>query len=686
MRCMSRSYIIHTDTRNVSFLQTAVDLRKLGVQNNTFFLRLYNERLRKIDPFSPFLTEEQIIWIINECMINPWYFLRECVRIPEQGGTGIPYQLHRANLAATFCFLNGIDHYLVIPRQKGKTQSTIATLLWAFLFGTTNSEFMFINKSQEDANNNLDRLKKQRELLPSYLQFRTLFDDETGKPLKEIDNVKSIYNPKLGNKIVAKPSASSIEKAENIGRGCTQPIQYYDEVEFTPFIKTIVEAAGPAFNTASRNAKRNNSAYCRIFTSTPGDLDTKPGQDALLIIEKTCKWTEKFYDWTKDEMEDYVAKNSGNGIVYIEYQYTQLGEDEDWFTRTCQTLLNNPVKIKREIFLQRMRGSSESPFEPEDLEALQELKGKVIEEHFINKHFRLDVYEKLQREKIYLVGVDVAHGLGKDNTAVTVVDPYTLKPVAEFKSPYIGTTDTTKFLYTLVRKFIPRAILCIERNNVGESVIDGLRNTELRANLYYDNTKDFIGIDDKLDPHGFLKIEAAKRKFYGVYTQGKSRDTMLSILDAHMRDYKDKFVTENIINDILSLVRKKNGKIEHAEGFHDDSLFSYLIALYVYYHGKNLSRYGFVRGQLPDEEERNKGLSYEDVLKELPEDIRSTFLPHIIDSQSQYDAKFAAEVQKARREMQMLDNILKPVDRVEEFDSDFGEGEIPLDFFDVLND
>lgn len=679
-----KSYIYHINTRNISFLQTAKDLKALGIRNNMFFLKLYDETLEYVDPFSKNLTQEQMIRIMNECVVNPWYFLRECVRIPEQGGNGIPYQLHRANLAATFCFLMGIDHYLVIPRQKGKTQSTIAIMDWAFLFGTTNSEFMFINKRQEDANNNLDRLKQQRELLPSFMRMKEVITEE-GKLEKGQDNVKSLTNPTTNNKIVTKPSARSMEAAEGLGRGCTQPIQYYDEVEFTPFIKTIIEAAGPAYNTASTTAKRNNAAYCRILTSTPGDLDTQPGQDALEIIEKTCKWSEQFYDWTRDEIQDYIDNNAGNGIVYIEYHYKQLGDDEEWFKKTCQSVLNNPAKIKREIFLQRMRGSSESPFEPEELTALQELKGKVKEEIFINKLFKLEIYEELRRDRIYIVGMDCAQGLGEDNTAVTILDPYTVKPVAEFKSPYIGISDAIKFIYTLVRKHIPKAILAIERNNVGEAIMDGLRQTEVRANLYFDNSKEFIGIDDKLDPQGFLKREAQMRKLYGVWTGPKSRGIMMALLESHMKEFKDKFITENIINDILSLVRKKTGKIEHAQGFHDDSLFSYLMALYVYYHGRNLHRFGFVRGEIPDEEKRNKGLSYEEIYEEMPSDMQEWFENFSVKTNDDYQQRMMAEQEQSRQYSQQIDILLNPVSGASNFDAVEEDGYIPLDFFDDLN-
>lgn len=683
---MVKKYIYDLKTKNISFLQTARDLKNVNIKNNMFFLKLYDRSLQGVDPYSPLLTENQVMRIINECIINPWYFLREIAKIPEQGGPGIQYLLNRGNLAATWCFLHGIDHYLVIPRQIGKTQSTIAILLWAFLFGTSSSEFMFLNKNQDDANKNLGRLKAQRELLPKYLQFNLSYTEE-GKLEKGIDNTKSITNVENKNSIVTKPSASSIESAERVGRGSTQPIQFSDEVEFTPFIKTIMEAAGPTFKTASETAQRNNAAYCRIFTSTPGDLDTQPGKDAQLIIEKTTKWNEDFYNWKIDETKDYIKTNAENGIVYIEYQYTELGKDEEWFRETCRLLNNEKLKIKREIFLQRLHGSSDSPFDPTELAAINDYKGKIKEEIFINKLFKLDVYEELKKDMVYIVGVDVSAGYGEDNCATTILNPYTLKPVAEFKSPFIGTTNYTKFLYVLIRKHIPKGILCIERNSYGENILDALRQTEIRGQLYYDKAKDMIGnnIDDKLDEMGMLKLEAARRRYYGVYTEGKSREVMMDLLDTHVKEHKDLFVTENIISDIFKLVKDKRGKIVAGKGFHDDCIMSYLIALYVYYHGNNLHRFGYSRGdKLVSEEERNKGLTYEELINELPEEVKEMFSDFSVKTNEDYNNKIIDEIKKARRESDYLNDRLNPVDVVRSGDEDYDE-EMSLDIFDELN-
>lgn len=666
---MGRKFIYDLNTPNISFIQTAVDLKKLGIKNNMFFLKLYDPSLKGVDPHSPFLSDDQIYRIINECMINPWYFLRECVRIPDQGNpAGISYQLNRANLALTWCFIHGIDSYLVIPRQIGKTQSAIAIIDWAFLFGTTDSEMMFTNMLNERAIENLVRLKDQRDLLPKFMQFKIAYDDE-GREIKVTDNVKKLMNAVNGNSIVTKPSARSVELAERIGRGSTQVIQYYDEVEFTNHIKTIMEAAGPAFATASDNARRNGAIHGRIFTSTPGDLDTNSGQEALEIIEETCKWTEKFYDMNIEDVLDYIATNSGNKIVYIEYQYQQLGKDERWFNNVCSLLNNSKIKIQREIFLKRVHGSSNSPYDLEELQAIQDLKGTIKEEIFISKIFKLDVYESLIKNRIYFVGVDVASGYGADNSAITVFDPYKLKTVAEFKSSNIGVKDLIKFIYILIKKYLPSSILAIERNHNGEAVIDHLRDTDIRGNIYFDNTKDPTGnIDEKLDAEGFLKIEAAKRKMYGIWTGPKSRELMFGLLDTFISDHKESFVGENVISDIMKLVRK-NGKIQAEVGFHDDSIMSFLMCLYLYHYGNNLSRFGFTRGLMPDEEERNKGMDYSELINALSESEKEYFgiKDDSIHDYSHYMPDMKSAIQNARhglidenemkREMNSNENI-----------------------------
>lgn len=260
-------------TKNRSFINLYKDLKKLGVKNNKFFLTLYDTDLQLIDPYAVGLPKDYQLKVFLECLVNPWYFLREVLHIPADGmpieiGGGVKYRIDRNNVAAWYCYLNGIDHYQSKPRQQGKTQDAVAKFLYAYLFGTMSSQMLFFNKDQDQANMNLYRLKCQRDMLPGYLQMRTL-ELEGGKIDKGIENTKSIRNPVTGNTITTMGKATSKETAMKLGRGATSPLQYLDEFDFIPYQTEIMNAAAFAYSTASKNAATNGGLYSRVLSSTP---------------------------------------------------------------------------------------------------------------------------------------------------------------------------------------------------------------------------------------------------------------------------------------------------------------------------------------------------------------------------------------------------------------------------------
>lgn len=71
--------------------------------------------------------------IIQECKLNMFYYLREVVRIEEDGGNIVHFRMDRGTLAACYCFYNNINFYLMKPRQTGKTVGINAMLSWALM-------------------------------------------------------------------------------------------------------------------------------------------------------------------------------------------------------------------------------------------------------------------------------------------------------------------------------------------------------------------------------------------------------------------------------------------------------------------------------------------------------------------------------------------------------------------------
>lgn len=264
-------------TPNKSFLQVAKDLKTVGVKNYYFMLEIYDYSLINVDPYAvdsnghTTLTRDDVSRIMTECYKNPWYYLREIARIPDPGGTAVPYLANRGNIAQAWCIWKGLDSWLCLPRQQGKTQSALAMQAWMYSFGTSNSQFIFVNKDGDNAKTNLRRLSDQISFLPEYLRFESFTDDD-GKTVKATKNATMIRHPVNGNQIITKGQATSYEKALSLARGLTAPVLHFDEPEFTPHIKTIVSNSVSTFETASSRAKANGAMYGRIFTCTPKSL------------------------------------------------------------------------------------------------------------------------------------------------------------------------------------------------------------------------------------------------------------------------------------------------------------------------------------------------------------------------------------------------------------------------------
>lgn len=420
------------------------------------------------------------------------------------------------------------------------------------------------------------------------------------------------------------------------------------------------------------------------------------GQEAQELLDNTAKWTEKMYDWSDEQIEEYFkcAGRDCNRILYIEYSYKQIGETDEWFEKIAAQI-GDPLTVRREILLQRLHGSSLSPYPQEDIEYIVETERKPVEELWILDYYKFDVYRKLERKIPYIVGIDCSTGTVGDNNAITILNPYTLEPDAEFECSFIGETAYEQLIIELVTKYIPRACVAIERNSIGDGIIDHLLHSKIRDRLYFDRAKDLV--DENRQNYetveSMLKKHAQIKTFYGVYTQRQNREDMYAILSRHVNEYKEKFITHNIIRDLSRLVKTASGKIEAGAGFHDDSIMSYLIALYVYYHGNNLAVFGITKGAR-EEDLNNHGMK-------RPEEIDPTLVdPALIEGVKKQEElkeemnweemmREAAELsQKETYKLYQSGNVSNtifdhtPDSVMEDYDDN---GVIDLDFFNELN-
>ena len=390
---------IQKETTNQSFLDMHYYLKSIGIVNNDFFLALLNPELAGIDPRDPNLTPRQKAMVLLECQYNYWYFLREVVRIPQEGATtsnGVRYKLHRGNLALNFLFTLNFNVFLELPRQHGKTVGALCRYLWEYNFGTTNSQIMFMHKAHSGSKRNLKTLKAIRDLLPSYLQLSSNIGIN-GEKLKVPDTIVNIEHPFNHNTITTFPSARNKDAADNLGRGLSFPAQYYDEFAFMPFNRTVYLAATPAFSTASNNAKMNNAPYGILITTTPGDLLTESGRFAYEIRNNATPFNEQFYDFTVEELYELKNANTESDFFFVKFTYQQLGSGQDYFKRMVIQMQRQWPEIRREVLLEWAETATDCPFADEDLDVIKNYLRSPIRTILFGKfrQFQFHVYEDI---------------------------------------------------------------------------------------------------------------------------------------------------------------------------------------------------------------------------------------------------------------------------------------------------
>lgn len=576
----------HMSTTNKSFLEMHKYLEDSGIQNNKFMLALLDPDLASIDPYDPNLSRQMKTKVLRECLYNPWYFFREIVRIPDSGqASGVKFELSRGNLALLFCLMMNLNSFLELPRQCGKTISSLCWYLYLFNFGTANAEMSFLNKKLDDSKLNLQRLREIRDLLPSYLKMDQAFAPD-GSRVKGKNNVETLQHPVNSNKVRTVPSARNKVAAASLMRGRTTPIIYIDEYGFIPYNSIIYTNMVPAFNTASQNAKRNGSPYGMLITTTPGMLTTDEGVEAFTLKESATPFSERWYDLTKEQIYDIVGSNTNSNFVYIKYTYPQLGKSEEWFRNICILMRKDWDGIRREVLLEWSNSTENSPFRAEDLDTIKGLLRQPINTVLLLNKYELKIYEKMNLKYPSLIGVDVSGGYQRDSSAITVVDSFSTRVTAELNSNFISTPELARIIYEIVSKWLPNAVINIERNGgFGASVIAKLLTTSIRKNLFY-TIKDKI-IEERVTGSAIHK-RTQKTKVYGSDSTKAEREQLMEILRERVEYHKDKIISPTIYEELCGLEIKRNGKIEHSSNTHDDQIFSWLWALYIYYCGGDL--------------------------------------------------------------------------------------------------
>ena len=624
------------DTKNESYLKLAGTYYAMGVKNYAFMLALHDQSLKDVDPFSPFLTELEMVKIAIECKINPWYYFREIAKVPARSGSdAVPLLANRGNIALYWCFFNHVMTYLVQIRQTGKSISTDVLDSYLLNIRCRGTTINLLTKDDALRSENIQRLKDIIDEMPFYLKQRSK---------KDLDNTELINISSLGNWYKAHLPQKAKKFALNTGRGMSSPIFRVDEGPFQANIEISLPAALAAGVAMRNKARANNEPYGTTLTTTAGKKDDPDGRYFYQQICAAAEWTEKFFD-AKDatELEVMIRAVSrglkekmrvgdevirGEFAVNITMNHRQLGYDDAWLLTALEETKSVGDAADRDFFNRWTSGSLSSPLSIQQMEIIRgsQKEPLYVEDCKIGS-FRVpcrwyipkDSIEMYMAKNSSILSADTSDGAGGDDISLSLTDVKTGMLIASFN---VNQVNLLAFSEWVCERWIiqcPNVTLIPERRSSAIALIDHLllilpdRGIDPFKRIFNRIVND---PDENKTAYEEIKLPLSRRphdiyvrykKAFGWATSGggmTSRSDLYSTtLISAARNCGHMVNDKTTIDQILSL-ETRNGRVDHAPGEHDDAVIGWLLGHWMLTKAKNLLHYGI---QVTDILSRNRG-------------------------------------------------------------------------------
>lgn len=597
-----------TSTTNTSWLRFVELLKAMGVKNHAFPLAIHNPNLIGVDPHSSTLTAKQMVEIQVECSFNPWYFFREVLRVPPNAGPeALPMLANRGNIALWWLSYNHIDSALTQPRQTGKSLSSDGIMTHVKDVAAVNTKLLLLTKDNSLRIANIDRLKKMRAYLPSYIARISPND---------ADNKTEMTNAARGNTYQTAVGQNSEAGALNLGRGLTSPLAEIDESPFIPYIDITLPAMLSATRAAREEAAATGGYYFNVFPTTAGKKDSRSGAYMYNLFMGAMPWTESLYDCKNaEDLKRRVDKNSPGRkkMVYINLLHYQLGKTNKWLYDAMADSASTGEAAERDYMNRWTSGSGSSPIDTKLLEIISNAR-RTPRVEITTEGYALNWYitenelnDRVASGRMMVAGMDTSEALGRDQITFVVVDALSLELLCCMAVDETNLILFSNWVVKIMLK-LSNLILIPERKSTGSTIIDNLmlqlppRGVDPFKRIYnrvvddqmWKERKEFEMIHEPLirrPPDFYVKC----KKYFGYTTTGsgyQSRDKLYGdVLQMAARLGGSKVYDTGLGQEITSLV-VKNGRLDHSAGGHDDRVIGWLLAVWMLGFSKNLSHYG----------------------------------------------------------------------------------------------
>ena len=383
---------------------------------------LGNPNLKKVNTPVEY-TQEQIVEY-QKCANNPLYFMENYIKIVSLDEGLVPFKMYDFQKTIVDTIHNNRFTICKLPRQSGKSTTTISYLLHYALFNPNSNIALLANKSST-ARDILGRLQLAYENLPKWMQQGVI---NWNKGNIELENKSTI--------VAAATSSSAI-------RGGSYNIIFLDEFAFVP--TNIAE-----------------SFFSSVYPTISAGSKTK------MIIVSTPYGMNQFYKlWTD-------AENKRNDYIPIEVHWSEVpGRDEAWKEQTIRN--TSPEQFQQEFECEFL-GSVNTLISPAKIKNMAYMNP-------IKSSGSVEVFEAPIKGRTYVCTVDVSRGVDKDYSSFIVFDVTQMpfKVVAIYKNNEVKPFVFPNIIEQVCKGY-NRAHILTEVNDIGQQIAEALQ-----FEIEYDN-------------------------------------------------------------------------------------------------------------------------------------------------------------------------------------------------------
>jgi hypothetical protein len=520
--------------------------------------------------------------IFARCLGDPTYAIETFLKTFDLTQKGmVPFKLYYKQKEIIKSYEKNNRNLVTKPRQAGVSTTTAAYIAVKTAFGDPDNphKVLILANKQTLAQEFLKKVKDFLEQIPYWVWG---LDESTD--YLEINSKGHLKLKSNGCEIRA------LATSKDALRGFTPTFLVMDEAAFIDNGADVFGAALASLGTGGKIA----------LISTPNGMDelyyktydkSKTGDNNFNIVE--MKWYQDIrYNrglyWVRgDEKEEEIKCESlGRTKLRWEYMGNIYETDEStidyyevmvkdgwkplspWYDEMSADM-GDPKKIAQELDVSFI-GSGGNVIEDEYI--------VYHEENFVSDpNFSAEVeksmwiWKKPEVGHKYIMGVDVSRGDGKDSSTIVILDFENLEQVAEFKYK-LPPDMLAEIVYKYGNMYNAYTIVDIT-GGMGVATVLKLLEMEYEY-LHYDDPK-----SRKLSEKYSKTVYKQGDKVPG-FNVGNTRLQMVSELEEHIRENKTIIRSRRLISELRTFVYK-NGRPDHMEGFNDDIIMAYAMAIFI---------------------------------------------------------------------------------------------------------